>query len=241
MIFAHFVCPLVLLWGGQALTAQFQNPPTASDPWNAGPPATPNDAEIWNFARRNTGGFVQSISKDGITLHRPKIEVHHWRHDPINGKSLGMHMIETLAAWPAKKFLLVEELAKGNYIKGTPPGDTYRITDVRVGDWVGIEFCRRNGIDICKTITIERRPHGRVPPAPGENPDAFRKHHERANADQDWEKKRIAYPRKYWTSYQGKDGKIYEGPYPSESFQIIPILPKAPAPHAARPAVPAKP
>jgi hypothetical protein len=224
-------CLFVLLTAGQAPAAPPEGPmKTDPEPWNATPPGDPiKDPESWTFTGRGTGGFVQSVGKDGITLYRPAMDVLHLRHDPLTGDPLGVTKKDTLPAWPAKTFLLGEELAKGEYIKTASPPDTYRITDVRVGDWVCIKYDRRNGVDICRTICIHRRPNGRVPPAPGEKPDEFRKYHEGANASQDWEENRLPYPRKYWPSYMGKDGKIYEGPYPSESIQMVPIPPAPPA------------
>lgn len=207
----------------------------AADPWSAGPPATPRDPQTWNFAGRGTGGFVRSVGKDDITLFRPEMSVQRFRHDPLTGLLLEAHKPQYHAEWPDKKFLLVEELADGNYIQGASAERTYRITDVNVGDWVEIDYCRRNGVDICKTISIHRRPGGRVPPAPGEKADEFRKYHEQANADQEWEEKRVAYPERYRPSYRGDDGKTRFSPYPSDSLLITPKKPTAPSPREVKP------
>lgn len=194
-------------------------------PWGAPPPM--GDPESMNYSRVRTSGYVESITKDGITLYWPKREMLRLRYDPMTGALIDEKK-ETLPAVPAKTFPLGKELAAGEYMKPADADMTYRITHVRVGDRVSIEYDRRNGVDICKMIRIERRPGGRVPPAPGEKADTFRKHHEGANANQDWEENRTPYPRKYWSSYRGADGRLYEGPYPSDSIQIVPIKPERP-------------
>ena len=194
-------------------------------PWGAPPPM--GDPESMNYSRVGTSGYVESIDKDAITLYWPEREVMRFRHDPVTGAQVDVKK-ETLPAVPAKKFLLGKELADGGYTKSATEDMTYRVVDVRVGDRVDIEYDRRNGVDICKMIRIERRPGGRGPPAPGEKADAFRKYHEQANARQDGEENRTPYPRKYWSSYRGADGRLYEGPYPSDSIQIVPIKPERP-------------
>jgi hypothetical protein len=227
-------CLFLVILVGRVLATPPENPKHNPEPWQTGPPADPSKPNTWNFAKRITGGFVQAADKGGITLYRPELEVRYFRHDPLTGQLLEEKKKEIHAAWPAKKFLLVEELAKESYLKSAAPEFTYRISDVQVGDWIGIEYCRLNGVDICQTISIKRRPCGQVPPAPGEKPNAFFKHHERMNADQDWEEKRVAYPEKYRPNYLGPDGKFYVGRYPSESIQIIPILAVAPAPREVK-------
>lgn len=215
-------CLLVLLLAGPTLAdPPLADPPKKlnleSRPWGA-PPV--QGQYFLNIKQCRTRGFVQSIGKDGITLYWPAREVLDMRHDPVTGQLLELKK-RTLPAVPAKTFVLGEDLAKGGY--SGLDSDSYRVKDVGVGDLVDVHYDRRNGVDICKTIRIDRRPGGRVPPAPGEKPDAFHKHHEQANAHQDWEDFRTPYPRKYWPAYRGPDGKLYAGPYPSESSQDTPI------------------
>lgn len=228
----RFACLLVLLLAVSALVAPPENTKTDPQPWGAPPPK--GDPESMNRTRCRTAGFVKSIDKDGITLFWPAMRVLHLRHDPVTGDLIDLKK-DTRPAVPAKIFHLGEELAKGGYDKTA--SNTYRITDVRIGDRVDIHYDRRNGVDICRTICIDRRPDGQVPPAPGEKPDAFRKHHEQANADQDWEEFQSPYPRKYWSSYRGDDGQFYPAPYPSESTVAVPIpsIPVAPAPRELKP------
>ncbi|AWM39396.1 hypothetical protein [Gemmata obscuriglobus] len=135
---------------------------------------------------------------------------------------------------PAKTFALASELAKGGYAK-TWSADTYRITDVKVGDRVYIHYDRKDGVDTCRTIRILRRPGGVVPPPPGEKALDKGEHHGRMNAHQAWEEKRTPYPREYMPSFLDRDGLLYDSPYPSESMTIVIIPPKAPMPRLVRP------
>lgn len=234
MPFGRVACLLVLLWAGQAPAAPPANSIKPPEPWGSGPPGDPiKDPESWTFTKRGTWGFVESIGKDGITLYWPAREIVTERLDPMTGEPRGVPKRETFPAIPAKTFMIGEDLAKGGYKKSDTSNytyRTYRITDVRVGDRVSIEYDRRNGVDICQTICIDRRPKGDVPPAPGERPDSFHKWHELENANQDWEENRAPYPRKYMPSYMGADGKLYVGPFPQQSTRIILIPPEVAPP-----------
>jgi hypothetical protein len=66
----------------------------------------------------------------------------------------------------------------------------YRLSDVCVGDIVSILYDRIDGIDICVSVRIRRRPGGRIPPCnlPG------CKCHEYWNAIQNWEERGIPLP-----------------------------------------------
>jgi hypothetical protein len=97
--------------------------------------------------------------------------------------------------------------------------DMYRLTDVRVGDWVSIKYARLDEGDICDHIHIHKRPGGKVPPLPAEaeklrnlveiykamRPEVdweqhFPPHipyHEMMNAFWDLEDKGIPYPEKF--------------------------------------------
>lgn len=75
--------------------------------------------------------------------------------------------------------------------------ETYRPCDVRVGDIVEIVRNRKDGVDICESILILRRPGGRVPQAPGQKHDPENPQwswHFVANAQQDLEEKGIPLP-----------------------------------------------
>ncbi|MBX9580115.1 MAG: hypothetical protein K2X87_07380 [Gemmataceae bacterium] len=82
---------------------------------------------------------------------------------------------------------------------GDPPSPaaSYRPADVRVGDEVTLWLDRDAPDGFFRGVQIERRPGGRVPPAPGEDPDSGYPWHEYANAMQDWEERGVPLPDKY--------------------------------------------
>ena len=83
--------------------------------------------------------------------------------------------------------LLIRELspfADGNMVAGS---DTYRLSDVHIGDIVSLVSRREEGINICDTICIMRRPGGQVPPAPGEPLDRRTRFHRNMQEAQDRE------------------------------------------------------
>lgn len=91
------------------------------------------------------------------------------------------------------------------------PTQMYRLTDVKVGDWVAISYAHLGELDICDHICIQKRPGGRVPPLPDEA-EALQKpsprppgrkaplyipYHEWINAYWDLEDKGIPFPEKF--------------------------------------------
>lgn len=91
---------------------------------------------------------------------------------------------------PHRKFTLSNSLARGD--TGDSPmfqGNTaYRASDVRIGDEVQLDLSGPREQKVCVRILIERRPGGRVPPAPQETVYEGRPHHhEFQNVLQDWE------------------------------------------------------
>ena len=111
------------------------------------------------------GGVVTAVAKDSITIQ--------WVNSPDE---------------KPKKFAVSEDLAAGRpgleprQLPGAlPPPPVrpasvmpeygYRLTDVKVGDCVGIFYTRTGGVDICDHIRISRRPGGEVPPLPKEAED----------------------------------------------------------------------
>jgi hypothetical protein len=104
----------------------------------------------------------------------------------------------------------------------------YRLTDVKVGDWVLIRYARIDGQAICDHICIQKRPGGLVPPLteeaegrdrprqlPGRPPRLFIPYHEYMNA--------------YW------DLVDHDTPFPVW-FGDNRRWPAAPPPHAPAPA-----
>jgi hypothetical protein len=88
--------------------------------------------------------------------------------------------------WPPKTFPVCEALARGQFqtwpriapgvARPYTPSATslYRLTDVKVGDWVNIRYARIGGKDVCDHISINKRPGGKVPPLPEEAEDLLR-------------------------------------------------------------------
>jgi hypothetical protein len=80
--------------------------------------------------------------------------------------------------------------------------NTYELADIRVGDIVDVVYVPRNGQNVCYMILIYRRPGGQIPPLKsdlprGNIPGSNNPWHERVQAYQDWEEKRIPIPDKY--------------------------------------------
>jgi hypothetical protein len=208
-----------------------EQPRRARDPWSADPAPDPKQPYTLTFGQRITSGYVWSISRDAITLYWPERTVLRLRHDPLTGERLEMTG-GVYAAIPPKKFALSKDLAEGGY--GTTGGDsaTYRITDVRVGDRVGIYFDRRDGVDICRAIGIGRRPNEVVHAPPGmrfTDKDEEERFYVRQQAWKDWEKHRLPFPPGYLPNCM-KGGRWFYGRYPAESVEITPIVYDAPAP-----------
>ncbi|MBX9627559.1 MAG: hypothetical protein K2X82_27405 [Gemmataceae bacterium] len=102
-----------------------------------------------------------------------------------------------------RRFLAGLALADGQWEPGAQPAESYRLADVRVGDWVGLALADTDlpGQELyqwCARVSIERRPGGKVPPAPAFEPPAHNyRFHEAMQAQQDWEERRAPFPEKY--------------------------------------------
>jgi hypothetical protein len=108
---------------------------------------------------------------------------------------------------------------------------TYQLSDVRVGDLVTVAYLPRNGRLVCLMITIYRRPGGKVPPLKADLADPVTGRpandspwHEKMQAYQDWEEKRIPIPDKY-VPKRGFSPGVLSVPYP----------PVAPRPREVKP------
>jgi hypothetical protein len=144
-------------------------------------------------------GTVTAIDEGSITLQRP---------------DEAPRRFELSAALAAGR-LFANPIGSKNPFRRISAVCFYRAADVRVGDRVVIHFGRVGvgveQVDICETITITRRPGGRVPPAPEEgNYDYFPRHSEWMNALQDWEEKGIRPPEKYATDPYSNIGSPVE-------------------------------
>ena len=105
-----------------------------------------------------------------------------------------------------------------------PPGfgarTGYRLPDVKRGDIVNLGYTRTDGVDTCMDIVIYRRPGGKMPPVPGEDPQAPFHHHERMQAYQDWEEKGTPIPPEHLPAGRG----MLAVPYPPEAPSPRPKL-----------------
>ena len=125
-------------------------------------PSAPRKPVAGDSLNNDYGGVVTEVTKDSITVQ--------W--------------VDSSDEKP-KKFAVSEALAVGKpgieirLLPGRPlpisnptmPEYMYRLTDVKVGDCVGIFYARIDGVDICDHIRISRRPDGEVPPSPKEAED----------------------------------------------------------------------
>jgi hypothetical protein len=155
-------------------------------------------------------GVVTELTKNSITIRGPGEEP---KAFPVS---------ETLAAGrvPAEPRLFIDRDGRRRDY-GVAESSMYRLTDVKVGDWIGIKYAYLDGVSICDHICIWKRPGGLVPPLPAEaearrNPLAawkashpgqpvpkaietmiFIPYHEEMNAKWDLEDKGIPYPEKF--------------------------------------------
>lgn len=133
--------------------------------WSHNPPDVPREGRINN----DYAGIVTAVTKDSITIK--------WVNTPgVKPKKFAVS--ETLAAGQVPKDRRVMDNPDRNPALPPPrmdrpvdPEYMYRLTDVRVGDCVGIIYACINGVDICDHICIGRRPGGDVPPLPKEAED----------------------------------------------------------------------
>lgn len=144
-------------------------------------------------------GLVTELTKDSITIQFDRQK---------DRKPKTFQVSETLAAGkiPMEPRMYNSPVGPRRYL--VFPDEMYRLTDVKVGDWVGTRYARVNGVDICDHISIHKRPGGRVPPLPEEaetllKPTApgllarYIPYHEMKNARWDLEDKGIPYPEKF--------------------------------------------
>jgi hypothetical protein len=120
------------------------------------PPREPREGSVDN----RYWGTVTEVTKNSITIQ--------WTATP-GEKAKQFEVSETLAAGKVPKEPRPIPGSRHKY--NVMPDCMYRLTDVRVGDWVGICYARINGVDVCDHICIDRRPDGLVPPLPKEAED----------------------------------------------------------------------
>jgi hypothetical protein len=119
------------------------------------------------FRNHTYGGTVTDITKTSITIEAPESKMTIFRFTP-DGKPMGTPQEVVIPAQPPKLFHASETLANGKYAKDGVTRGTHLLTDVKKGDKVTIQHSRVNGVDICESVRIFRRPGGKVPPAAGD-------------------------------------------------------------------------
>ncbi|MBX9627779.1 MAG: hypothetical protein K2X82_28535 [Gemmataceae bacterium] len=150
------------------------------------------DLRYTDIGRRNL--FLVSVGGRPPVLC---VKVEQTRHVLALTLPTGEVMYVQRAALPARRFPVDRVLAAGGFHEEEMLGSTYRLADVRVGDEVTLWLQRDGPEGVCRAVQIERRPGGRVPPAPGERPDDPDPYHAWVNAYQDWEERGIPLPDKY--------------------------------------------
>jgi hypothetical protein len=88
-----------------------------------------------------------------------------------------------------REFLLSEDLAAGGVPVDATGRDRYAMKDVFVGDLVVVTYGTFPEGSVCRSVSIHRRPGGRVPPADDDSSHAQCRWHDVANAGQDLEEK----------------------------------------------------
>ncbi|MBX9580932.1 MAG: hypothetical protein K2X87_11540 [Gemmataceae bacterium] len=95
---------------------------------------------------------------------------------------------------PERRFPVNDYLAAGGHHPWESSGNSYRLADLQVGDEVVLELEGEGPEGVVRAVRIDRRPGGRVPPAPANEPGDPRAWHLQANAYQDWEERGIPLP-----------------------------------------------
>ena len=135
-----------------------------------------------------TAGGVQA------KRHTPKVEAvqQHWV-GPVVEVGKDFITLRPESGGKPQRFAASAVLARGDYPREQTPGYRYKLSDVRVGDVVAIEYSRIDGVDICEAVNVGRRPGGLVPPGnyPANSPD---QPHKRAQAMQEREEKGLPLP-----------------------------------------------
>jgi len=128
----------------------------AAPPRIVRPPQEPREGEV----NVPYCGTVTRVTRDSVTIQ--------WMATP-GEQPKTFQVSETLAAGKIpKEPRLVPGQVRGYFVM---PCYMYRLTDVKVGDWVSIHYASIGGVDICDHICIDRRPDGLIPPLPKEAED----------------------------------------------------------------------
>lgn len=167
----------------------------------------------FEFRNRPYEGVVTAVTKTSITVIAPERVQEVISSGPFPD-SPAVVTREVLPAEPPRTFAASAVLATGGVPREprrSPRGygyqvseaQMYRLSDVRVGDWVTVTYARVGGADVCDHISIYKRPGGRVPPLPDGVevkragwPEGvpYIRYHERMNAHWDLVDRGIPYP-----------------------------------------------
>ncbi len=175
----------------------------------------PVPPEIKDFAGRPyPRGRVNEVTKESITIEAPGYTYMKvvWSPGPDRVRQ---EVKTVIPDQPPKRFRVSATLAAGGIPRQPSTVDRfgngynvaefqmYRLTDVKVGDWVEIVYSRVGGVDICDHICIVKRPGGRIPPLPPgverprRSPASPPLYHEFWNAYWDKEDKDNPHPEKW--------------------------------------------
>ncbi len=140
------------------------------------------------------GGIVTSVRQDAITVSPGNSA-----ETKIKFNDRGQVIAQAVNLSPPRPPItlkLSKTLSSGEYSMQAGIAGSYRIKDVKVGDQVVLSISHVNKEVTCTTICIQRRPGGKVPPAPGDSSRNPHPWHERCNALQDLELKGSPFPEK---------------------------------------------
>lgn len=139
-------------------------------------------------------GIVTGIGNKSINVAFGEAKIS--RLVPVPGQG-DVEIVTVIPAQPSRLFIAIGPLANGEYLEHGTPAAQYRLSDVKVGDKVFLDWWRFEGADYIHYVRIERRPGGKVPPSPAEKPDEKNPWHEKANAYQELEEKGTPLPEKF--------------------------------------------
>jgi hypothetical protein len=157
--------------------------PPKEAPWALYPEMLDEDWIRTRGVPRRCSGNVSEIGKDSLTLTFLPTTEEVYRPGPDG--QLVFVKVNQVPAPPPRKFPLSSLLAEGKAYTKRGPEHSYRIADVKLGDWVEVTYHKRpDKTDCCDNICIWRRPGGTVPPAPDDKLPASERWHNKRNAQQ---------------------------------------------------------
>jgi hypothetical protein len=202
------IVAVVLALGGSAPTAsaQHEEQPTKSSP--------PRPVRSVGTGPGTYYGVATELNKDSITIRY------------ADEKPVRFPLSDILASGGFPKE--GRRLPGWGEMRPPSPVSMYRLKDVKVGDWVYIDYVVLDGVLTCEYISVTKRPGERMPPLPKEAEDRLNRlgrpgyipYHERMNAYWDLEDKGIPYPEKF-----GKQRRFPVAPTPREKKQPGPVMP----------------